>query len=306
MEMFVKVVEHAGFSKAAAVLQISPGKVSSQISNLEQQLGVQLLSRTTRMCTLTEDGETYYAHCKRVIADISATREILARSHGNPRGRLRIDSPGTLTHRLLLPVLVTFQARYPDIELQIFHTDHVYESQREGFDVMLRLGPLQDSGLVARQLGIATMITAAAPAYLTRYGEPKTPRDLEAHRCIHFLDSDTGRVSPWEFRRADEHVKIRPPLGLCFNLGEARLAAVTGLGIYCGMRLGTEKLLAEGSLKLLLQDWAPPPPPVYVVYEHHNHLPDRVPAFVNFILECFPPGRAMEIVHNPAVAAGTV
>src|SRR5271169_2740457 len=117
MRMYVEVVEHAGFSKAAVALQMSPAKVSTQISNLEKHLGVQLLSRTTRKCALTDDGESYYAHCKRVLADIDQTEALLGRGRGAPDGRLRIDASVTFINRLLLPVIGTFRARYPKIEI---------------------------------------------------------------------------------------------------------------------------------------------------------------------------------------------
>ena len=129
MQMFVKVAEHAGFSKAAAALHMSPAKVSTQISNLEEHLGVQLLSRTTRACTLTDDGEAYFAHCKRVLADIAQTEELLSHSRHAPQGRLRINAPITIINRLLLPVLGAFRSRYPDIELEILHTEHVFDLQ---------------------------------------------------------------------------------------------------------------------------------------------------------------------------------
>lgn len=295
MRMYVEVVEHAGFSKAAVALQMSPAKVSTQISNLEKHLGVQLLSRTTRTCALTDDGESYYAHCKRVLADIDQTEASLGRARGVPQGRLRIDASVTFINRLLLPVLGTFRARYPEIEIEMLHTAHVFDVQTEGLDVMFRLGPLHDSSLIARQLGTTVMVTAAAPSYLARYGEPHTPQDLMKHQCIHFLDSTTGRLMPWDFERSGEGVQIRPPAGLSFNQGESRLAAaVMGLGIYRGIRLNLDRLLAAGALKLVLQDWVTPSPPIYIAYEHHRNLSSRVRAFVDFMVGCYPAGKPID------------
>jgi LysR family transcriptional regulator for bpeEF and oprC len=295
MRMYVKVVEHAGFSKAAIALQMSPAKVSTQISNLEKHLGVQLLSRTTRTCALTDDGESYYAHCKRVLADIDQTEALLGRSRGTPQGRLRVDAPVTFINRLLLPVLGAFRARYPEIDIEMLHTPNVFDVQPDGLDVMLRMGPLRDSGLIARQLGSTVMVTAAAPAYLARCGEPKTPHDLLKHQCINYLDCKTGRVFDWKFERSGEVIELTPAAGLSFNQGESRLAAaVMGLGIYRGIRLNLDRLLAAGALKLILQDWVTPAPPIYIAYEHHRHLSSRVRAFVDFMVGCYPAGKPID------------
>ena len=217
MQMFVEVAAQARFSRAAATLHISPAKVSTQISNLEQYLGVQLLSRTTRTCTLTDDGKRYYAHCKRVLADMAETEALLSRSQQRPEGRLRINASITFINRLLLPVLGSFRSRYPGIELEVLHSEHVFDVQQEGFDVMLRLA-----------------------------------------------------------------------------------AAVMGQGIYRGLRLGLDRLLSNGALKLILHDWVTPSPPILVAYEHHRRLSSRVRVFVDFMVKCFPPGKAIHLVPSTA------
>ena len=178
MHMFVHVVEREGFSRAAMTLQISPAKVSTQIHHLEEHLGVQLLSRTTRSCTLTEEGETYYAHCKQIISDIAAAEAALSSTRAKPHGRLRVDASVTLINRLILPVIARFREQNPAIELEFLHTEHLFDSKQEGMDVMLRMGPLDDSSLIARPLGRVMMVTAAAPSYLARCGMPHSPADL--------------------------------------------------------------------------------------------------------------------------------
>jgi LysR family transcriptional regulator for bpeEF and oprC len=160
---------------------------------------------------------------------------------------------------------------------------------------MFRLGPLHDSSLIARPLGTTVMVTAAAPSYLARYGEPQAPQDLMKHQCINYLDSKTGRTLPWDFGRSGEVLQIHPPAGLSFNQGESRLAAaVMGFGIYRGIRLNLDRLLAAGALKLILQDWVTPSPPIYIAYEHHRHLSSRVRAFVDFMVGCYPAGKPID------------
>jgi LysR family transcriptional regulator for bpeEF and oprC len=296
MQMFVQVVEREGFSRAASSMQMSPAKMSTQIQGLEAHLGVQLLSRTTRAVALTEDGTSYYQHCKRVLADIAETEGLFSQSQGAPRGRLRIDASVSLTTRVLLPVLAAFRARYPDIQLELLHTAHLFDSQQEGLDVMLRLGPLDNSALIARPLGSAELITVAAPDYLARRGIPTTPQDLLQHECIAFIDPFTGRRRPWSYCRNGNDIAIAPHSGLAFNQGESRLAAaVMGLGVYQGVNIGLDRLLQDGSLVELLQDWTSPAPPIYVAYARHGYLASRTRAFVDFLVERYPPGRPISV-----------
>ena len=296
--MFVEVVERASFSRAAIALQMSAAKVSTQISNLERYLGVQLLSRTTRACAMTEEGEAYYAHCKHVLAEIAETEALFNHTRKAPQGRLRVDASVTFINRLLLPVLGEFRERFPAIELELIHTEHVFDVKQEGLDVMFRMGPLHDSGVIARQLGVTNMVTAASPSYLKRCGEPQTPHDLMHHQCINYLDSHTGRSLPWEFEDEGGRIIIRPSGGLAFNQGESRLAAaVQGLGIYRGLELNLEHLLQQGALKLILNNWVTPSPPIYVAYARHKHLSSKVRAFVDYIAECYPPGQSIQIPH---------
>src|SRR5262249_24417769 len=162
--------EHESFSRAASAMEISLAKTSMQIRDLEQHLGVQLLSRTTSRSTPTEIGQAYYEHCKRILGDIAATEAVLSNQSSQPHGRLRIDASVTLVNRVLLPVIGKFRAQYPAIELEFLHTNHIYDSTQEGMDVMLRLGPLKDSRLIARPLARAATVTAAAPSYLAIRG----------------------------------------------------------------------------------------------------------------------------------------
>jgi DNA-binding transcriptional LysR family regulator len=161
-------------------------------------------------------------------------------------------------------------------------------------DVMLRLGPLEDSNLIARPLSRAIIVTAAAPSYLARRGAPRTPEDLAEHDCINFLDPLTGRIAEWDFMRGNEKFLITPERNISFNQGESRLAAaVMGLGVYRGMRVGIAHLLRTGSLRLILEEWNSSAPPLYVAYASHKNLPAKIRVFVDFMLACYPPGQDM-------------
>jgi LysR family transcriptional regulator for bpeEF and oprC len=240
---------------------------------------------------LTAEGEAYYARCKQILGDVAAAEAALGGTRDMPQGRLRIDASITLINRVLLPVIGRFRERHPAIELELLHTEHVYDIKQQGMDVMLRLGPLDDSSLIARPLARVKLVTAAAPSYLARRGVPRAPDELPNHDCLNFLDPVTGRIAEWEFVRGDERFIFTPERKLSFNQGESRLAAaVMGLGIYRGMRIGLENLLASGALHLLLEDWTTPAPLLYVAHASHRNLPARIRAFVDFLLECYPPG----------------
>jgi LysR family transcriptional regulator for bpeEF and oprC len=289
MRIFVKVVEHSSISRAARALQVSPATVSTQLTQLERHLQAQLVIRTTRNLNVTDDGATYYSHCKKVLAEIIETEVLLSGDHSDPRGRLRIDASVTFSNRLVLPVLGGFRNRFPGIEVELLHTEHLSDSSQQGFDVMIRLGPLQDSTLVARLLGSVNMLIAASPRYLDKHGEPKNPHELMQHTCLNFIEPLSGRITPWEFRRGDERVTIHPRPGIGFNQGESRLAAaLLDMGVYLGMYLNIDHLLNDGSLKAILTDWTASSLPIYVAYSQHRNLSPKVRAFVDYMLDCYP------------------
>ena len=198
MEVFVRVVDLGGFTAAAKSLRLTPSGVSKLISRLEARLGARLVNRTTRKLQLTEEGQTFYQRSLRILGEIEeAERE--AGSGAAPRGHLMVNSNIPFGMRHVMPLLPRFLVEHPDITLDIVLTDTVIDLMQERADVAIRVGPLGASRLVARKLATSRMAVVAAPTYLARFGEPKTPAELASQRGIGW--TFPRRFRGWPFRR---------------------------------------------------------------------------------------------------------
>src|SRR6202045_903588 len=184
MEVFVRVVETGGLTRAADSLQIPKPPPTTLIQQLEAALGVKLLNRTTRRVSVTTDGAAYYQRCLSVLAQIRETEESLGQRHASPQGRLRVEVPTLMARLVIVPALPRFFARYPDIELQLGCSERRADLIEEGIDCAVWSGELDDSNLIARRTGQLYFATCASPAYLAAHGQPRHPNELPAHRCI--------------------------------------------------------------------------------------------------------------------------
>ena len=174
MQVFTRVVDTNSFSKAAATLRMTRSSVTTIIQNLEAYLKVRLLNRTTRRISLTPDGAAYYERCTRILADVDDSESAFSAATRVPRGKLKVDMPGTLGRLVVVPSLADFHARYPDVDLMLGVGDRNVDLVRDGVDCAIRMGALQDSTLVARRIGASEFVTAASPDYLARHGMPDT------------------------------------------------------------------------------------------------------------------------------------
>ena len=181
MKVFARVVESHSFVKAAESLQMATPQVSRIVQALEAHLGARLLNRTTRSISVTDDGEAYYQRCIRVLAEVDEMEAELTHAKLNPKGRLKVNLPALVAKMIIIPALPDFFARYPDIEVEMGLSDRQVDIVEEGVDCVIRTGDLEDSGLVARRIGNMRRITCASPAYLEKYGEPKTIEELHQH-----------------------------------------------------------------------------------------------------------------------------
>lgn len=289
MEVFLRVVEHGSFRQAAKACKLSPGMVSTHIAQLEQRLGIQLIDRKVGGLALTEQGAVYHEHCRHILLQIGETETLVTDSQRAPRGHLRIEVSATIARTLIVPVLGDFFARYPNINLEFVHTDHVLDSTYRGYDVMIRIGPLADSNLIARPLRSAEVWTVAAPEYLAKHGEPASPEDLMRHQCISYIDPRSGRVGEWVFERGGERISIQVPGKLTFNEGGPRFeAALCGLGIIQSTTLHIGTLVSEGRLQRVLHDWTASAPQLLVLYSKSRYPSAKVHALVEFLLEMYP------------------
>ena len=288
MEVFVRVVETGGITRAADSLRIPKATATTQIQQLEAELGVKLLNRTTRSVSTTTDGAAYYERCVAILAQIRETEESLAQRHATPEGRLRVEAPTLMARSVIVPALPTFFARYPDIELQLGCSERRADLIEEGIDCAVWSGELADSNLIARRVGQLFFGTCASPSYLAAHGQPRHPDELAAHRCINHFSPRTGQVFDWVF--AKNTVRLQTSLRGHIALDDENsyvAAAEAGLGVARIPAFVLKEAMERGSLELVLADWFPEPVPLNVVYPENRHLSSKVRVFVDWIAELF-------------------
>lgn len=282
MRVFTRVAERGSFAQAADELDISRAAASGHVASLEKHLGVRLLNRTTRRVSLTAEGSDYLRRCRRILDEIEDSEETLRGSRSKPQGLLRVDVPVAFGRYLLLPALPEFTRRYPAIDLDIRLNDRIVDLVAERVDVALRVGPLQQSGLVARRLGQINIVTCASPTYLADHGEPKTPDDLSSHRLLGVTPA-SGGAPEWTFPAPYTAKRLKLHFAMQFNAAEGPIiGAVAGLGIAHPADLMAAEYLARGELKLVLNDFVLPGPPMSLVYPSAGHQSPKVRVFSDF------------------------
>lgn len=286
MEVFVQVVDTGSFTRAADSMKLPKATVSTLVRNLERELSVKLLNRTTRQISVTADGAAYYERCLRILADVRDAEEALSRTRVNPSGRLRVDVPTGLGRHLIIPALPQFFERYPDITLELGCSDRPVDLIEEGVDCAVRGGELADSTLIARRVGAMHFVTCAAPSYLDAQGRPRHPGELMHHRCINYFSAKTGKVYEWDFAKYGERIQLKVPGRIAVNSADAYLlATLSGMGVAQMPSFVVQPLVEAGQLELLLDDWCVDPVPLHVVYPQNRHLSAKVRAFVEWIAE---------------------
>lgn len=288
MKVFTRVADSGSFVKAADMLQLPPPNVSRVVQALELDLGVKLLNRTTRRVGLTEDGAQYYARCVTVLGDIEEMEASLSSAKLSPRGKIRINMPTSLGKDIVIPALAEFYAVYPDIEIEMGLTDRAVDMIEEGVDCVLRAGVLEDSGLIARQIGAVAIAAAASPGYLGKYGIPLTPDELQHHVGVNYLSASTGRVRSWDFMVDGEPLAIQMKSSIAVNdVGSYVSCGVVGLGLIKGPHYLMKPYLESGTLKEVLRDYRSSPRPISILYPPNRHLTRKVRIFIDWLAELF-------------------
>jgi DNA-binding transcriptional LysR family regulator len=286
MRVFTRVLERRSFTLAAQDLDLPRSTVTDVVKQLETRLGTRLLQRTTRVVSSTLDGEAYYRRCISLLADLEDAEAAFAGA--KPRGMLRVEVQGTMARHFLFPSLPAFFAAYPDVELYISEADRLIDVVREGVDCVLRYGPLPDSELVARRLGMLDRVTFATPDYIARFGMPEHPDRMEGHRAIALRSPTTGNLRPMNFTID----------GVVQNVALPAVMSVTGpeshiMGVKLGLGLGqlpsflVEDELASGTFVEVLEDYAPPPGQVSLLYPPNKQLSPRVRVFIDWMAREF-------------------
>lgn len=288
MLAFTRVVELGGFTKAALSLNLPKTTVSAQVQALETRLRVKLLNRTTRHVSVTTDGAAYYERAVRLLQELEETESLVTQATAAPKGRLRVDVPGSLGRRVIIPALSDFLERYPEIELEMGCNDRPVDLLEEGVDCVIRGGELTDLSLVARRVASLKFVTCATPAYLARYGTPQTPADIERHVGIHFFSSISGKVYEFDFAKDGEKTHLTGGRRLLLNDGEACVsAALAGLGIAQLPTYMMQDYIASGELAIVLGCYLSEDLPIHALYPPNRHLSTKVRAFIDWIAELF-------------------
>jgi len=284
MQLFIRVAELESFSRAADSLGVPKGSVSRQIQALENQLGTQLLYRTTRRVQLTQDGMVYYERAKDLLTNMDELDGLFLHDPASVSGRLRVDMPVAVAKNLVIPRLPAFLQQYPGIELELSSSDRLVDIIREGFDCVVRVGALRDSGLIARQLGKLSIINCASPDYLARFGYPETLEDLSSHAVVHYTLNLGVRSQGFEVWRDNQTTWVKTGGVLTVNSTDTYHAAcLAGLGIIQVPRIGVRDALRSKKLVEILPQYRAEPMPVSLIYPHRRNLSRRVRLFMEWL-----------------------
>lgn len=287
LSFFTVLVKEGSLSAAARELGLTPPAVSKRLAQMEQRLGVQLLHRTTRRLSLTDEGELYHAHAARILTEIESMEQQVSLNRSEPRGLLRVNAPLGFGRTHITPIVSRFVKRYPEVDVQLQLTDRPANLPEEAFDVGIRFGELPDARLVARRLAPNRRLLCAAPSYLKKRGIPKAPHELAHHNCIVLRQNDAA-YGTWHFTQGSrtETVKVRGSLSS--NDGEVTLNwALDGHGITLRAEWDIAKYLRTGRLQLIMEDYATPPADIFAVYTARHGASPKVRTFTDFLVTCF-------------------
>ncbi|GMB82474.1 LysR family transcriptional regulator [Shinella zoogloeoides] len=281
--IFVRVVECSSFTRAADMLGLPRSSVSAAVQELEGRIGTRLLHRTTRVVSPTQDGSAFYERCLRLIADVEEAENVFRQTNA-PSGRLRIDVPGRIGRLVIAPALPEFLYAYPGIDIDLGVTDRAVNLVEDSVDCVLRVGPLPDSGLIARSLGDLPLINVASPAYLRRHGTPQAPDDLGEHLAINYASPSSGRIEAWEWVEEGAR-KTRPMRSrVAVNSAEAYIACcLAGLGLIQIPAYDVRSHLDAGDLVEVMPSYRAEPMPMTLLYPHRQHLSRRLQVFADWL-----------------------
>ncbi len=286
LQLFARVAQEGSFSAAARFLGVTPSSVSRQVSQLETELGARLFHRTTRKQSLTEAGEIYFRHARRIVEDLEEARLAVSRLAETPQGSLHLTIEPDFALAYIAPILPGFVERYPEIQLRLSMSASNMDLVDSGIDLAIRFGHLDDSSLFARRIALSRSLICASPAYLAKYGTPVHPKDLETHNCLSFR-TNPGK-NYWSFELPQGPLDVPISGGINANsLFFLRDSALAGLGIIMIPTWMVRNELENGHLVPLLKGiaLAPPSTPINAVFAHNRHLAPKVRAFVDFLVE---------------------
>lgn len=282
LEIFARVARTGNMSAAGREMGLSPAVVSKRVSLLEDRLGARLFQRTTRQLTLTETGEGYYKRVVDILSLVEEAEDFVSRRITTPRGQLKVTAPTSFSRLHIAPYLPEFVNLYPDIDLDFQLTDNMTDIIKDGFDLAIRIGELQDSSLVAKKLAPDDRVLCAAPSYLKREGKPKALAELERHNCL-----SAGAQDLWRLEGPGGPASIRTNGNISSNSAEfVRQALQAGLGIGFRPTWDIASELANGTLEVILPEYRGSSNiGIYAVYPSREFMPTKVNVFIEFLAE---------------------
>ena len=281
LEILVAVADTGGFAPAARRLSISAPSVTRLVQDLEAELGVTLLHRTTRKVTLTESGQAFVGDARQLLDDYQAAKDAARGAFCAPTGRLRVTAPVLFGRHYISPLLADLVDDYPDLQVDAVYLDRVVSLVDEGFDVAVRIGPLPDSNLRAVRVGDVRRVVCGCPSYFERHGLPVTPADLPGHRIV--AARPATPTDDWRFGRGAS-VRVRPRLTFADN-ASAIEAVKTGWGLtrVLSYQIGPE--LGGGSLQTVLSEFEPEPLPIHLLHAEGARVSAKVRQFLDLAVD---------------------
>ena len=290
MKVFIQVAETGSFTRAAEGLGLPRATVSAAVQQLEADLGTRLLHRTTRQVQLSLDGSMVLERSRQIVADMEEVENLFVHSPAQISGKLRVDVPGRMGHRLIAPALPDFFRRYPRIELELGSTDRPVDLIQEGVDCAIRGGTLSDSSLIARPMGNLRQIQCASPGYLAAHSLPVSIDDLSQQWAVNYAVPTSGRVLPWEFNIGGQRRSLTMKSRVTVNNAETYIAcALAGMGLIQIPEYDVRDQLESGALVEVLPQARALPLPVFALYPTRRHLSQRVRAFIDWMDELLHP-----------------
>ncbi|WP_059412740.1 LysR family transcriptional regulator [Cupriavidus basilensis] len=289
LSLFAQVVQHGSFSAASRASGVPKSRLSRRIAQLERELGVQLLRRTTRQVRVTPIGEAYYERCRAMLAEAEGAREVIEQARDQPGGTLRVSCPVAIAQSLLAPEIGRFMQANPGVRVEIEATNRRVDVIGEGFDLALRVREvMDDSSLVVRNFGESPLMLVASPALLDSIGRPRTPQALEGMPGVNQKPHDGKHVWTLTCDSGQAmHIAYDPRL-ITDEFALLREAAIAGIGVAMLPRMFCRDAIESGELELLLPQWITPVGTLHAVFPSRKGMPPALRRFLDFLAEILP------------------
>ncbi|MGF1695967.1 LysR family transcriptional regulator [Vibrio kyushuensis] len=281
LNLFRLVVENGSYTATSRKTLVPVATITRRIQALEESLNLRLLNRHARKLSLTEAGERFFQECSPLLQRLASTAEELTDECRGAAGKIRISAPSNLTKRMWMPMFNAFMKQFPDINIELATSNHADQLEPTEWDVIFRVGPQRDSSLIARKINEVEDILVASPEYLASVSEPKHAEELTEHSLL-----KGHPLIRWQLSNQSGETVVNNDKGRfqASTLNIVRCACSDGLGITLMPDVMLKEYIESGSLVRVLQDWSANPRDIYMLYNHKEHLPEKVRLFIDFVI----------------------